>query len=213
METSALVLGLAGIVLPIAAAFVVYRLQNPRRQLRWSLHSESLTPKGHPGIEDRLSLSVDGAVITDPHIVLLNIWSTGKLDIRSDAFDQRKPLTFNFDLARVGEHYETNVEGVDDDALVMSGNQVQLHPTLLRRGFSATVRLFTAGSPSVSATNPIADVELVEVPVSPVPTWVRLRRWTTRLIALSAGLVLASVVLLVSGLVTQGENFKTTSDM
>ena len=88
-----IIVSVVGIVIATAVSVWTYRRTHPKRQLRYRVE---ITPLVASGAErSRLTITLDGQIVTDPQLVTLSLWSTGRADISSTAFDAGTPLTFD----------------------------------------------------------------------------------------------------------------------
>lgn len=178
MEIWTIVSSVLAVAVPAGVTFLVYRKQTPKKGLWWGLEVDPLTPSAPTPLSGKLAVTLDGEPVPDPHLVRLRLWSTGKADIPSSAFDAALPIRFDLTAPVAGSADFPTVAGFDSKALELSGQQVSIKPTLLRRDCAVEVTLVTSGVPEVSERSSIVDVKLRRSPGEKDPVNVRRSRTT-----------------------------------
>lgn len=168
-----IVIAIASLAAAIFLPLYIHRKTHPIRQLRYTLRAEKMVVGG-AAMANLVTVEVDGVPLRDPHLVTIDIWSTGRADISSAAFDAGRPIIIEFGTPVLNAAYP-QAEGVDPVLFVRNPsdkNQLLLPPTLLSRDMTSSVDVLIEGVPSFRLTNPLIDIEIreakVEEAVSPV---------------------------------------------
>ncbi|KJC62899.1 hypothetical protein [Agreia bicolorata] len=118
-----------------------------------------------------------------PHLVKVTVWSSGRADISSAAFDGNR----NFELDLQVPILEINRPATDTslDSLnleVSDHSKIILRPSLIRRGASGTLQVVVDGVPSVHWFSPLPDIKVSEETASDTRRIIeatRKKRWVT----------------------------------
>jgi hypothetical protein len=172
--TSAIFWTIAGVVAVLLVGAVTiavtWVIGVPKRSLVYSLPVvTSLLPRGTRFAEnafDELQVAYGGKPLKDPHIVSLRIESRSRRDIRSEDFDQGKPLVFRIGVPIVSLVGASRSRDFPADGFRISEESVEVGPVLVRTKTRLTVDLLTDGSPSVVCESSLADVTVKEINVN-----------------------------------------------
>jgi hypothetical protein len=160
--TNGTVIGVTGVavgVVAIIVAVLLWRFGTPRGLLEYSMPvSEALMGRSPHLKPDDIQLTVRGKPAKDPYLVTIRIVNNGHRDIRSDDFDDNKPLSINLGAEVLS--ILTSPDQGHPSFSFETGREVLVMPTLIRRGQSITASLLTEGAPSLSCSNPLADVKV-----------------------------------------------------
>jgi hypothetical protein len=114
--------------------------------------------------KEDLQVLYRGASLAEPRIVALRLSNQGSRDIRSDDFDQGKPLEIE-----VGAHIVTQLSmkpkppDTHISGLRFENTKVIVEPSLIRRRQSITLELLVDGHTSkLSVDSPLVDVDIKE---------------------------------------------------
>lgn len=192
-----LVVSVLGIVVATAISVWTYRKINPKRQLRYRVEVTPLLTAGTTAA-GRLTIALDGRPVSDPRIVMLSLWSTGRADIASSAFDAGTPLTFELG-ARLVEKIPADQPSMPT-LEVIAGDKVVLRPALLHRKFQSTIRVIVDGEPMIGVNHVLPDIEVIRDGASETAHAIvtsRRRLRVTPLLLWTGALVLGLFVLVV----------------
>lgn len=146
----------AGLVIAVAG----YLRSHPKRQLRYRVDTAALLSSSKAA-DTALEVSWGGQAVSNPHIVTIELWSSGRADIPSSRFDALAPLEFDLG-AQIIEEVQTAASEPAFDHVSDSG--IAMRPRLVPRKFRARSQYVVASTPSVRLTRqPIIDVDVVAV--------------------------------------------------
>lgn len=194
------VVSVLGIIVATVVSVWTYRRMNPKRQLRYRVEvTPLLIPDATAG--GRLTIALDGTPVTSPQIVTLSLWSSGRADISSHAFDGGDPLTFDLGAPIIeelpGNHAApARLEAELPDKLI-------LRPSLLHRRFASTIRVIVDGTPEVRTNHVLADIDVVRDGVNETARAIDTSRRRLRAtpLVVSTGALALGLVILIIGLV------------
>lgn len=196
-----LLVSVVGIVVATVISVWTYRKMNPKRQLRYRVEASPLLAAG-AGTGDRLTIALEGRPVTAPQIVTLSLWSSGRADIASSAFDAGTPLTFDLGTPIV----EEIPTGTDSGARleVVYPDKIVLRPALIHRTFQSTIRVIVDGTPTVQVNRVLPDIDVMPDGASETARAIDTSRknfkitpllvWTGVLILGTAGLIVSLVI-------------------
>jgi hypothetical protein len=160
--TDGTLIGITGIMVGIIAIIVavaLWRFGTPRGVLDYSMPTSKALISRSPQLkESDLQIKVRGKVAQDPHLVTVRLVNSGHRDIRSDDFDRQKAL-----VLRLGVPILDILSSADEDdqSFELSGDEeLELTPTLIRRGRHISVNILTEGKPNLSCFSSLADVKV-----------------------------------------------------
>ncbi|WZH35543.1 MAG: hypothetical protein PIR02_12240 [Microbacterium enclense] len=152
-----------GIIVTTAVSVWTYRKMNPKRQLRYRLEASPLLADG-AGATDRLTIALEGHPVIAPQIVTLSLWSSGRADIGTNAFDAGTPLIFDLGVP-IAE--QIPVPPTSDAQLeVLLPDKIVLRPALIHRKFHSTARVIVDGAPTVHVNRVLPDIDVIRDGVS-----------------------------------------------
>lgn len=138
--------------------------------------------------------------VADPRIVDFYLWSAGKEDIGAKAFDRGQPFVVDLGQPIAYSDVVTKKGSLDNVHFDTTGPSAKLivEPGLLRRGDAIHFRLISDGPPSLSITNPVANLNhasLMESWTGDTPLKRGLKRTGSVFLGIGAVLFLGSIVL------------------
>lgn len=156
---NALTLGVAVLAAVLTALTAFYQRRSlwpPRRRLTvtWQ-RPVALLSRTVEGIR----VAVDDVQVADAHVVRISVANTGKNDITSAMFDQRRPVRLKFGVPVVGIIDAVSAGG-PVPAHALEGSQVSLGPDLLARSQVIDFQVLTDGRPRVRCEAYLADTNL-----------------------------------------------------
>jgi hypothetical protein len=140
---------------------VLWRIGAPSRLLTYetplvaSLFNTDIEGLRPPALE----MSYHGASLADPHIVILEVQSRSRKDIRSTDFDDGKPLVFDLG-AEIVSAGGPSLIGPRSKAIKIAASRVELSPILIRRGYVLELSLIVDGAPHLMCQSNLADVKV-----------------------------------------------------
>jgi len=147
-----------GIVITTVVSVWTFRRMNPKRQLRYRLEASPLLAND-AGAADRLTIALEGQPVTTPQIVTLSLWSSGRADIGSNAFDAGTPLIFDLGVP-IAQQFP--VAATSDARLeVVPPDKIVLRPALIHSKFHSTVRVIVDGAPALHVNRVLPDIDVV----------------------------------------------------
>ena len=133
---------------------------NRRAKLRYDWLAEPLLPRTRPDEASDIAVTYKDIPVPNPHLVRVIISNVGPRDIASTGFDQNKPLRIHADGKFYGvlssSHRETLFPAIGGDF------NVELQPTLLKRGDSWEVSVLVSGNLAPSLDSPLIDTDVVD---------------------------------------------------
>jgi hypothetical protein len=195
-----LVVTVLGIVIASVLTVYVYRRTNPKRIVRYRMEVTSLL--SHNSLAGgRLVVSLGAHAVASPHIVTITVWSSGRADIPSQAFDGGKPMIFDLGAPIL--------EGVPEDVpqepqiLIEQPSRLALRPALLRKGFESRIQVVVDGTPNLQVTHSLIDIPVVPDVVGETGHVIQASRKRFQPTTLSVGLtaLVLAFVLLTIGLI------------
>lgn len=172
--TNGTILGIAGVALAVFAIIVtilLWRLGAPRGLLEYSMPVAEAVVGRRPQLSgDDFQVKVRGNVAQDPHLVTVRLENNGHKDIRSEDFDQKKPLILKLGASILA--VLSSPDGSDRAFNVEEQtSEIKVCPALIRRGQSMTINVLTEGEPTLSCDESLADVK-VRLRSADTPMWV-----------------------------------------
>jgi len=153
--TLGIIIGLAGIILPIIVAIIIAITQVRKREITYSVLALPLISIKKE-IKD-VEIKIKGAQATNPYLVVLRVWNSGNHPINK--FDFNAPIKFNLG---------TNVTVLDKSVLRVKpvqmkdqvnfdvvSNMLTLNPILMNKGFSLYLKLFLDNYVDIIAEDPV----------------------------------------------------------
>jgi hypothetical protein len=148
-----------GIVAIIVSVYL-YKKANPRRELTYTLSVTPLVQGTVRGL-DKLTVTYDGWNVDRPYVVTLDVGSTGRADISSSHFDDRKPIVFDLGTPILGELEQTiSVDTVDTTITQVGDSLVHIGPCLLPKGIRIKIAYLCNGKPNLRVSVPLPDTTL-----------------------------------------------------
>lgn len=176
MELKDILLLLGGAILGYLVQIAGDRWRNvsDEYELWVDLASSSIETK-EDGLGNQLEYVWKGRVVEHPHVVDLYIWSAGKRDITSDQFDGSRPLTFQLGVPIMGELEGSKFAAMEETAReIDSAGTVKIGPSIIRKRMAGHYRFITDGNPTLTTSNPVAN--LAQVSTAESYTMTPLRR-------------------------------------
>jgi hypothetical protein len=191
------VIAVFGLVVTIAVPWSIHRATHPKRRVSyyWAQQPyQAATPASVP---------VGAPPPGWPMLVTLSLWSSGRADVASSNFDDKKPIVFQFSSPILGEP-------APDDLADLGGfqkqgqNRLVFLPARIGGGTVYSTAVVVASPVGMLVRHPLVDVEVVasRVPPQSARTTANLRHiatngifWGLLQIALSFLLVLITDVL------------------
>lgn len=152
--------GLAGVlIVGFATVFVTYRVGATKRQLTYSMIEDTklLGGVGSTTASDLKVLFSDQPV-RNPHVVRVRLASRGRKDIRSEDFDQSRPLVLDVGADIVAQ---ISAQSAPEPLpkLIVDGTSIKLGPDLIRKRQTVTITVLTDGASShLTLNSPLIDV-------------------------------------------------------
>jgi hypothetical protein len=193
-------------VLTSALTVWLYRQSHPKRVVRYRTEVSPLLGDGGGAMNGRLTVSMGGVPISEPHTVSLTVWSSGRADIPSQTFDRGTPIVFNLGVPILETMPGDPTSGPQIE--LKSPSELALPPTLLRKGFESRIRVLVDGVPTVTVRHALIDIEVREDLVGETNRVIERSRKRIPVSTLSVGLVgtTVSLVLLTIGISVTPEN-------
>ena len=198
-----IIVALLGIAVTAAISIAMHLKAHPKRAIRYRVESASLISQGGLA-RGRLALTVDGKPVTNPTLVTLTIWSSGRADISSSSFDGGTPIVFD-----LGANIVDEVPGdtpSDPQLQMRPPNELIILPSLLRRRFQSRVRVVVDGVPIVSVHHSLVDIPVIADRGTEAAQAIETSRRRYKVTALSIGvatLVIALILLVISLVIYQ----------
>ncbi|MGP4111979.1 hypothetical protein ACTWP5_13815 [Streptomyces sp. 4N509B] len=186
---------IAALVAIPVAAWVAIRVGNPKRLLSYDMSATALLRLGPSNaVRSTLEVRRNGAILTEPHVLEIELRNDGRRDIPSAAFDGGQPLRLDVGVPIV-ELLETSSapHGYRVPPITVSGSALEVGPGMISRGQRLTLSVLADGrNPSLTL-----DVALLDVRIRRRESgedWKRVVLWaTTAVVAALVSLVGSSV--------------------
>lgn len=181
---------IVGIVTAVSSQVTAF----PKRQLFYSM--PMVAPlSGHSGaFSHDIELSQDGAMLKNPHLVELELIGRGRLDIPSDRYDKRRPISFDIGTRIVEILRCVSLNSpLSPPKVSINSTAVRVGPSLIGKRQRIRVMLLTDGyPPGLKCESSLIDVK-VDYRYVDSDEWVMANRIGIRLVAfpfIYGGLVL-----------------------
>jgi hypothetical protein len=151
-------IGALAIVVGVVAT---YCSDYPRRRLY--IFVSSTTSLLHRSGSQLMGLEVrdEGHVLSDPHLVTVEVISRGRRDIPEDRFDGPIVLDFGTDIVAVIESVSAaKPQTAPAPSVTTTATALHIGPTLLRRDHKLSYRVLVNGNPRVVGECPLTDVDV-----------------------------------------------------
>lgn len=158
-----ILIGIVALILTVVIPVALHRREHPTRQVRWRVQAVRLL-SADLGASRRISVTVDGRSVRDPHLVTVTLWSSGRADVPSSSFDQQLPITVRLGVP-ILEQIDATPEAPNPWLLqpdVLAGTSLTLPPMLLRRGSRYTTQALVEGRPTPYLEQALIDIPVVE---------------------------------------------------
>ena len=159
-------LGVLVAVVAIVVTLILRRRGEPRGLIAYAvpLAAPLLTGQWHGADFEHadLALMLQGKKVSDPYVVGLRVESRSRKDIRTADFDQGSPLTFNFGAKILSASADASDPRLNRLNFQVVDDEIQVLPTLIRRGELLRLTILTDGRPKIGFKNPIVDVDVRE---------------------------------------------------
>lgn len=152
-------LGIVTVLAAVVVPILISRKENPKRELVYDHYVERLLGDHAAGLG--LVLSHNEVPLGNPYLVTLIVVSTGRADIGSERFDERRPIRF-----KVSVPVLVDLDGSDDatEAPLLRFNAergaYEIHPALINRNARISCRFLVEGKPKIDVVNPLRDIEV-----------------------------------------------------
>jgi hypothetical protein len=199
-----------GLIVSIALPLYVNAQRHPRQQVRYHVEQSPITPpasaKPHLG-----AIGLEGVDLVK---VAITLWASGRADIPSAAFDDGRPLVFEFisPIAdSVLEKKKFDIEGWGFSRVGLS--QIVLNPCLIGRGIEFKSQVVVAAPGEYRMRHPLTDIEVIRDPNLPkLPTANRFH-FRVRITALRVGVAITILGFLLSVIGTIVSAASTTAGL
>lgn len=161
METSLLItiiLGAITVIATVAVPIALSRKENPKRELTYAVRSERLLGRSAAGLG--LVVTHDGKELENPHLVTIGVISTGRADIGSDRFDDRRPIRFTVSVPVVADLDEPEDSDGKPCVRFNGTDTYEVKPVLIRKTDRFYCRFLTEGRPEIEMVSPLRDIEV-----------------------------------------------------
>lgn len=150
-------IGIGGILVGAAIAIWAAIYAFPRKRLEWFIESDSLLSRRVVKSDDPVKVSIGNTIVPRPYVATIFVESRGRAAIRSDDFDQGKPITFDLGVP-IAAVFDTdpafNIPDPDEGI-------VEMPPVLMSRGDRFRCRLMVVDdASSARITHSLADVKV-----------------------------------------------------
>jgi hypothetical protein len=154
--------GLAGVlIVGFVTVFVTYRVGGTKRQLTYGITEDTKLLGGVKSTDaSDLKVLFRDQLLGNPRILRLRLASRGRRDIRTEDFDQSRPLVLN-----VGIDIIALISAKSDPEplprLELEGRCIKIGPDLIRRRQTVTIAVLADGTSShLTQNSPLIDVDV-----------------------------------------------------
>ncbi|WP_426004865.1 hypothetical protein ACPFL9_20390 [Paenarthrobacter sp. NyZ202] len=157
-----MVAGVAGLIAVFVTLYVHFR-EHPRREFSWEVRYAPLVASRVHGLP-KLSVAYDGRAVPNPHLVTIEVASTGRADISSSNFDGQKPVLFDLGVPVLDEVDQDASQSNFSARLDFTQNEstIRLAPALLPKQFSFRASYICEGAPRCQPNIELADTNIRE---------------------------------------------------
>ncbi|WP_435090574.1 hypothetical protein [Micromonospora aurantiaca (nom. illeg.)] len=156
--------------------WMTYRVAVPKRRVVYRIEAEELVVSSEENSSD-VTIHHKGRQVRSPHSILLGVGNDGRRDVPSSAFDESKPIVFDF-AAPVVEisHRVTKPRGMAlsemlahaappvgaaEPKIEVSGSTLRIGPSLMASRQIIVLALLVEGQPRLSVSSPLIDVQVI----------------------------------------------------
>lgn len=144
----------------LAVSVILWRVGAPRRVLRLTVPVVASLRSSHwarsPG---KLEISMDDETVHNPYVVTMNLRNRSRRQIRSDDFDQGRPLLIRFGKPLIAVSADGSARTALD-SITYGYSEVSIGPVLIGGGEDIELTLLTDGYPEIDWQNPIVGVRI-----------------------------------------------------
>jgi hypothetical protein len=150
--------GAVAAVLAVIVTIVLWRVGSPRRRLE--LRILTITPLlSRHGRGPELSIWAEGAVVSDPYVVIVRLRNRSRRDIRSSDFDQGKFLVLDFQAPIVALEVDGGAR-LALDSVRWQSDTAQVGPALIGGRQDIRLTVITDGEPAICWESPLVGVDI-----------------------------------------------------
>lgn len=155
-----IVLSVIAIIIGAAVPVWLHRRENPAREIRYGVESSRLIDLA---MTDGAAPSVRfyGREVSDPYKATVRVWSAGRADVPSAAFDSGKPLVVDMGAPIIAGTFRSGTSRTGLSFTQLSDCEVGIGPGLLPKDFDLTFEALLEVQPQVSIRSPLIEVAVV----------------------------------------------------
>jgi hypothetical protein len=152
------------VALVLERAYKHWRADAADYELWISAEDLPLTAEDNDRFETGLQYLVDGEIVRSPYVATIDIWNAGAKDIRSDMFDDGRPIQIAINVPIVKELKGSRAFAADaSDFALNPDGLVRIEPSLIKAGMLKSYRLLTDGKPELTWESPVADLHVFDL--------------------------------------------------
>ena len=161
MEVIISLVGGAIVAIVIERLYQHWRADADDFELWLNVNTLSLMAEETDRFQTGMRYVVDGAVVGQPHVIDVDLWNAGAKDIRADMFSADAPIEVDLGVKVIKElRGERDYDTESASIALGSDDIVRIAPSLVKRGMVKRYRLLVDGSPEVTWTNQVADLQI-----------------------------------------------------
>jgi hypothetical protein len=159
-STVGVVAGVAALVVAVVGVYWARAAVVTGKSLVWEADVQSLLNQATDSSAVRV-LYGDDRELAEPYVLRVTLSNRGRKDVRSEDFDQGRPLRFTLSHGAIVTSLtplDVGTHNVDPSA-----NTVSVGPDLIKAGTIQSLTVLTDGRPRVELNAHLADTEVVDV--------------------------------------------------
>ena len=159
----------------VATVWVTYSVGSLRRRLYYGMHVGAPLLAAPDGMQNKLELRYDGALLADPRVITIQLISRSRKDIPNDAYNDKQPLRLDVGVTIVEVLETTSIpETYPLPSINADGTTLAIGPSLIGKRHDIAITVLTDGAtPSSSAAvAPLSTSRLLKdrLKTTPQPT-------------------------------------------
>jgi hypothetical protein len=150
------------LALGVFTLWLTWRASNPKRRLLYGMPVVTPLLNGGANVPHGLEVRRDGQLLTEPHVLVLELFNQGRLDIPNHAFNQDRPLILDVgvrivDILKTATPVDQAVPAVEID-----GTRLEIGPDLIKSRQMISITLLVDGlKPTLSCPpHPLIDIHV-----------------------------------------------------
>lgn len=134
-----------GVIIAILFPLLLYVVQRNRKEVAYEIVSNTPILSLRTEVKGKVQVLLDNKPVNEARLVILRIWNSGNQPIRTEDYDQKNPIKFNFGSGT--EVLDADIlETIPSDLksrsiLRLNSESIEIEPLLLNRKDSIKIKL------------------------------------------------------------------------